>query len=209
MSSGVPSTDALFREVWSEYGVSICFILLRFYARLKFFGIRNLDIGDAFAGLALIFYTLETAGIYNFTQLGNNIGLNEETAMLIPDSQVPAVTLGSKLAFMNWIWYISLIWSLEGVLWTIYVKLGTGVARQEVAVKAFSIFTFCTWLACVLTHVCICMPASRSWQVKAYAGDNCTVRTPSYIVIAVLNSLTDLGIIILPMPLLFKVKVPL
>lgn len=46
----------------------------------------------------------------------------------------------------------------------------TGVARQEVAVKAFSIFTFCTWLACVLTHVCICMPASRSWQVKAYAG---------------------------------------
>lgn len=44
--------------------------------------------------------------------------------MLIPDSQVPAVTLGSKLAFMNWIWYISLIWSLEGVLWTIYVKLG-------------------------------------------------------------------------------------
>lgn len=39
--------------------------------------------------------------------------------------------------------------------------------------------------------------------------DNCTVRTPSYIVIAVLNSLTDLGIIILPMPLLFKVKVPL
>ncbi|EME47820.1 hypothetical protein DOTSEDRAFT_69676 [Dothistroma septosporum NZE10] len=208
MSSGAPSTDALFREVWTEYGISICLILLRFYARLKFFGIRNLDIGDAFAALALIFYTLETAGIYNLTQLSNNVGLNEVTAMLVPDSQIPAMTLGSKLAFMNWIWYISLIWALKGVLLTIYVKLGTGVARQEMAVKIFSVFTFCTWLACILTHVCQCLPASRSWQIKPYPGDNCTLRKPNYIVIGVLNSLTDLGIIILPMPLLFRVKVP-
>ena len=84
----------------------------------------------------------------------------------------------------------------------------TGVTRQELAVKIFSVFTFCTWLACILTHVCICLPASKGWQIKPYAGDNCTVRKPNYIVIAVLNSLTDLGIIILPMPLLFKVKVP-
>lgn len=39
-------------------------------------------------------------------------------------------------------------------------------------------------------------------------SDNCTVRKPNYIVIAVLNSITDMAIIIVPMPLLFKVKVP-
>lgn len=71
---------------------------------------------------------------------GNNIGLNAQTAMEVPDSKVADLTMGSKLAwvkqarrsyvgadksrFMNWMWYICLIWCLKGVLLTIYVKLG-------------------------------------------------------------------------------------
>lgn len=31
--------------------------------------------------------------------------------------------LGSKLVFMNWIWYICYIWSLKGVLLCLYYKL--------------------------------------------------------------------------------------
>ncbi|KAF2159434.1 hypothetical protein M409DRAFT_30052 [Zasmidium cellare ATCC 36951] len=202
-------TSTLFAEVWAEYGISICTHFLRFYARWKLFGFKNFDIGDAFAGLAMIFYTLETVGIYLLTSYGNNIGLNEETAMAVPDNKIADLTLGSKLAFMNWKWYISLIWCLKGVLLTIYVKLGTGVARQELVVKFMCLFTLSTWIACILTHTLICIPAHKSWQIKPYAGDNCTVRKPNYIVIAVLNSLTDMGIIMVPMPLLFKVKVPL
>jgi hypothetical protein len=54
---------------------------------------------------------------------GNNIGLNEQTAMLVPDSKVADMILGSKLAFMNWIWYICYIWCLKGVLLCLYWKL--------------------------------------------------------------------------------------
>ncbi|KAI9687896.1 MAG: hypothetical protein M1822_001977 [Bathelium mastoideum] len=87
--------------------------------------------------------------------------------------------------------------------------MATGVWHQERLVRGMSVFTVSTWLACVLTHVCICLPASRSWQIQPYPGDNCTIRPPNYIVIATLNCLTDFGIILIPMPLLFKVKVPL
>lgn len=62
--------------------------------------------------------TFKFAGI-----LGNNIGLNAETAMLVPESQIPDMVLGSKLAFMNWIWYMSYIWCLKGVLLCLYWKL--------------------------------------------------------------------------------------
>jgi len=55
--------------------------------------------------------------------LGNNIGLNEKTAMLIPQSQISDMVLGSKLAFMNWIWYMCYIWCLKGVLLCLYWKL--------------------------------------------------------------------------------------
>lgn len=61
--------------------------------------------------------------------------------MAVPDDKVPDLVMGSKLAlvflhrllpnsllttnsFMNWMWYICLIWCLKGVLLTIYVKLG-------------------------------------------------------------------------------------
>ncbi|KAI9692008.1 MAG: hypothetical protein M1820_009626 [Bogoriella megaspora] len=87
--------------------------------------------------------------------------------------------------------------------------MGAGIWQQERLVIGMSVFTVSTWLACVLTHVCICLPASRSWQIKPYPGDNCTIRPPNYVVIATLNVLTDFGIILIPMPLLFKVKVPL
>lgn len=54
---------------------------------------------------------------------GNNIGLNSVTAMQVLDSQVPKLELGSKLAFMNWIWYMCYIWCLKGVLLCLYNKL--------------------------------------------------------------------------------------
>lgn len=47
-------TSALFAEVWAEYGISMATHFLRFYARWKLFGIRNFDIGDVFAALAMV-----------------------------------------------------------------------------------------------------------------------------------------------------------
>lgn len=74
---------SLLGETFAEYAIAMSFLLLRFYARIKVAGIRNLGIGDIFAGMAVvgshsimsqdvsvsnilfqIFYTLTTAGIY-------------------------------------------------------------------------------------------------------------------------------------------------
>lgn len=43
--------------------------------------------------------------------------------MAVPESQFENMILGSKLAFMNWIWYICYIWCLKGVLLCLYWKL--------------------------------------------------------------------------------------
>ncbi|KAI9667258.1 MAG: hypothetical protein M1821_000072 [Bathelium mastoideum] len=135
---------SLLGETFGEYAVAMCFLLLRLFARVKVAGVRNLGLGDFFAGMAMVFYSLTTAGIYLLEKYGNNIGLNDQTAMEVPASKVPSLVLGSKLAFMNWIWYLCFIWSLKGVLLSLYAKMAT-----------------------------------------------------------------DFGIILIPMPLLFKVKVPL
>lgn len=43
--------------------------------------------------------------------------------MLVPTSKIPDMILGSKLAFMNWIWYMCYIWCCKGVLLCLYFKL--------------------------------------------------------------------------------------
>jgi hypothetical protein len=54
---------------------------------------------------------------------GHNIGLNEKTAMEIPDDKVPRIKKGSMLAFWAWIFYIALVWSLKGTLLFFYNRL--------------------------------------------------------------------------------------
>ncbi|GAB1742842.1 hypothetical protein NU219Hw_g8549t1 [Hortaea werneckii] len=203
------SPSPLHVEVFTEYGISMCLLILRGYARWKTVGARNLDIGDVFSVFTVIFYTIETVGIYLLNSYGNNVGLNEKTAMQVPAEDVSRLTLGSKIAFMNWLWYISLLWSLKGVLLTLYTKIGTGIQQQERLIQGITYISIAAYIACILTHVCICLPPSRSWQIKPYPGDNCTVREPDYIVIAALNAITDIGIMLIPMPLLFKLQVPL
>ena len=136
-----------------------------------------------------IFYTLVTANIYLLGVYGNNIGLNAETALEVPVEMEADMIFGSKLAFMNWIWYISYIWSLKAMLLFLYARISTGLKQHQRIVQAVGILTVMTYLACLLTHICICVPVHRVWQIKPYPGDYCTIRQPNYYVIGILNVL--------------------
>ncbi|KAJ5723930.1 hypothetical protein N7488_001965 [Penicillium malachiteum] len=140
------------------------------FARLNFGGIQGLRLDDAFAAAGMSFWTMQTVIIYYLEIYGSNIGLNKTTAMEVSDSEMPDMILGSKLAFMNWIWYMSYLWCLKGVFLCLYWKL-------------------------------------TNWQIKPYAGDNCTLRQPLYVVIAVLNVISDLMIMIIPILMLNKLQV--
>ncbi|KAL4966032.1 uncharacterized protein BDV14DRAFT_199481 [Aspergillus stella-maris] len=195
-------------ETFSEYGIGTSFLLLRMVARLKMGGFRGLRLDDAFATLAIVFFTMQTVNIYEMDVLGTNIGLNEETAMQVPEAQIPDMILGSKLAFMNWIWYMCYIWCLKGVLLCLYWKLTAGTWHRNLVVGTAGLCVV-TWLVCVLTHVCLCTPITRNWQIQPYQGDNCTLRNPLYVEIAVLNVISDVCIIIIPIPILAKLQVPI
>ncbi|KAL3463504.1 hypothetical protein BJX64DRAFT_256842 [Aspergillus heterothallicus] len=195
-------------ETFSEYGIGIFFLLLRLIARLSFAGFRGLRLDDAFGILAMIFFTIQTVNIYEMDIFGTNIGLNAETAMAVPDSQIDDMIFGSKLAFMNWIWYICYIWCLKGVLLCLYWKLTAGTWHRHLVVGT-SVFCVMIWLACVLTHVCLCLPVHRNWQIKPYPGDHCTLRQPLYVEIAVFNVISDVCIILIPIPILAKLQVPI
>ncbi|KAL2860814.1 uncharacterized protein BJX67DRAFT_386262 [Aspergillus lucknowensis] len=195
-------------ELWAEYAIGMIVFAIRFFARWKTIGIRNFSWDDGFAAASIIFWTLETTLLYTCALFGNNIGLDYKTAELVPDHMVPRIRKGSQLAFAAWVFYILLVWSLKGVVIFLYSRITTGLWQHRL-VKFVSAFCIITFTASILLHMCQCIPIQRNWQVKPFPGDSCTKRTLNYVVIEVLNILTDASIIIIPLPVVFAAKMPL
>lgn len=53
----------------------------------------------------------------------SNIGLNEKSAMEIPDDLVSDYRQGSLDAFIAWIAYIATVWAFKGVLVILYNRM--------------------------------------------------------------------------------------
>ncbi|KAK6064415.1 hypothetical protein SCUP515_11810 [Seiridium cupressi] len=194
--------DIVWREVWSEYAIGNFFILLRFYARWKVVGIRNFQYEDLFmlaaqqtlsliiASRALkIFWIPFITFMYLIGVYGNGVGLTTETAALLSEEEIQSRTLGAKLLFAAWMFYMIFVWCLKGALLSLYWKLASEVMADKSLSRRYVGGYFSS-------------PASQHSQIL----DECTARNINYYVIGILNSLTDACIIAIPLPILFKVN---
>ncbi|KAH9906912.1 hypothetical protein F4778DRAFT_778344 [Xylariomycetidae sp. FL2044] len=190
-------------ELFAELGIGMVIFGVRFYARWTTIGPRNWGLDDIFAGLAVVFWILEATFLYTCGVYGNNIGLDEKTALEVPDSEVPRLVEGSKHAYAAWIFYIVLIWVLKGVLLLLYNKLTMGLWQHKLA-KLMMVISVLTFLASLFWHIFSCFPTYKAWQIKPFPGDACTLRQGNYIIITILDVVTDLGIIAIPLPMLLQ-----
>ncbi|KAL7934014.1 hypothetical protein V8C35DRAFT_280328 [Trichoderma chlorosporum] len=54
-----------------------------------------------------------------------------------------------------------------------------------------------------------CWPIQRNWQIYPYPGDACALNIPNYLALVVTNVSTDLMILAIPLPLLWRLQLPL
>ncbi|KXG53247.1 uncharacterized protein PGRI_002970 [Penicillium griseofulvum] len=194
-------------ELFAEWAVGLAIIAVRIYARWKH-GKGKFYWDDLCLGFATIFWTMHTVFLYLCTDVyGSNIGLNEKTAMEVPDSQVATLRTGSIHAFIAWLSYVFMVWSFKGVLMFFYNRLTMGLWQHRLTM-AVGAFCICTFIASLFFHVFICEPVQSSWQIKPYPGDNCTIRPLNYIVIESLSITTDVAIMTIPIPLVIAARIP-
>lgn len=53
----------------------------------------------------------------------SNVGLNNETAMAIPEDQMETYKIGSICAFIAWVSYVLAVWAFKAVLVFLYNRL--------------------------------------------------------------------------------------
>ncbi|KAE8353473.1 hypothetical protein BDV28DRAFT_107261 [Aspergillus coremiiformis] len=194
-------------ELFAEWAIGMVVILVRLYTRWSV-GNKNFYWDDACLLVGMICWTIFTVTLYYCTQVyGSNIGLDSQTAELIPDELVPQIRTGSICAFVAWVTYICMVWAFKGVLVFLYNRLTMGLAQHRLTMIVGGA-TVCMFLVSFLFHLFDCMPIHKNWQVKPYPGDRCTLRPLNYILIEALSILNDLAIMCVPIPLIMGARIP-
>ncbi|KAL5044880.1 hypothetical protein BDW71DRAFT_198762 [Aspergillus fruticulosus] len=194
-------------ELFAEWAIGIVVAGVRIYTRC-FVDNRGMYWDDLFLILGLISWTVMTVTLYLCTTVyKSNIGLNTQTALEVPDSEVPMYKTGSVCAFVAWLAYILAVWAFKAVLVFLYTRLTMGLWQHRLSLMVGALCA-CTFLTSLIFDLTMCHPIHKNWQVKPYAGDNCTIRPLNYIVIEVLSILTDLAIICVPIPLIVVARIP-
>lgn len=157
-------------ELWAEYAVGALVILVRFFARWKVVGFENFALEDLFMLIALICYTIITALIQLITTHGSTIGQTPESVYLLTDEMASNFTIGQKLTFADWLIYLIYVWSLKATLLTMFWRLTRGLPREELVLNIVLGYTVVAFFGAAISHICVCLPVQKSWQVVPYPG---------------------------------------
>lgn len=194
-------------EAWTEYGIGVLILFLRYFARWKAVGFKGWQGDDYFALLVLVFWTLELCMLELIGQYGTNIGIYDEISATLTDEEIARFEFGSKCLLMGWNFYVSLIWALKGCVLCFYNRITLGLKQQKLVkwTGLACVFGFAGVLGAIWGH---CVPVHRNWQVRPYPGDGCTKAVANYVTLVVINVVTDVAILAIPVPLLWKVQLP-
>ncbi|PWY66715.1 hypothetical protein BO70DRAFT_271787, partial [Aspergillus heteromorphus CBS 117.55] len=197
-------------EAWTEFAISLFIIVSRIISRLKTGGTKSFHGDDYLSAVVLILWTSQLV-IFKYVGkhvLGTNIGLSDSERASMGEQEMSRRIIGSKILIFGWALYATLIWILKACMLFFYNRLTLGLTEQKL-VRITAILCGCTYLAVLLTLLLYCHPLRLHWQVYPDPGPKCTVDYVNYLVVAVLNVITDAIILAIPIPLLVKVRLPL
>ncbi|KAL2105309.1 hypothetical protein VUR80DRAFT_8594 [Thermomyces stellatus] len=192
------------------------FIFVRIFVRTRQVGVRGWALDDYLMPLAGTVFTLEVVAAYlvgaQFQGLTNSYMTDEQRAALDPNSREAFNRRwGSKIQVIGWNFYAAILWLLKFCVATFYRRLTAGLDNLKIRVTIAYVLLSITYLAVVLTLCLSCQPTHHFWQIYPDPGPLCKpTNSPAYVMVVVIpNILTDIYLLSIPLPLLWRVNISL
>ncbi|KAI9673615.1 MAG: hypothetical protein M1817_002252 [Caeruleum heppii] len=205
--------DSFATEAFTLLAVALLVILLRTLARSLSAGIRRFAWDDYLMIFAAVLYTMETVAAVSvgarFKGLANNSMTPEQRASLSPDDPEWRLRIdGSKTQVIGWSLYTSLLWLLKLCMTIFYSRLTEGLPQTRVHVGLVLVGT--TYVATILSILLGCRPLRNNWQINPEPPNHCqpAISKINLYVTVVLNVVTDLYLMSIPIPVLLKANMP-
>ncbi|KAF2139766.1 uncharacterized protein K452DRAFT_232126 [Aplosporella prunicola CBS 121167] len=206
--------DSFTTEAFTLLSVGIVVIALRTTARITSVGVRGFHLDDYLILVAAVVYGLETAAAYIvgawWFGLANNGMTDAERKALDPNSHEYYLRVGgSKTQLVGWSLYTLLLWLLKLCMCIFYSRLTAGLYLTRI--RAGYIAIGLTYFATELSILLGCRPFQRNWQIYPDPGNYCqpAISKIDLYVTVVLNVVTDMYLMSIPLPMLWKANLPL
>ncbi|OHE92469.1 hypothetical protein CORC01_12260 [Colletotrichum orchidophilum] len=198
-------------EVWTLYGIGVAVTVLRTYARAKAVGFRNFRADDYLVWGAILFYTVLSTLAYSIGNIANGLANNgmtdsERAALSTSDPEYQLRVTGSKIQIAGWTTYWVLIWQLKLAMLVFYLRLTEGLGRRyRMRILIGFGLVIGTFIASLGAVFLSCRPVSKYWQISPDPGNSCqaAVSLPIIWTSFATNALTDIYLILIPIPLLW------
>ncbi len=168
-------------------------------------GVRRKD--DWLALAAVLPLLVRLALVHVIIRLGTNSGTAKGAEGALPYEEVQRRELGSKLVLAARVLYVVFIWMMKMILLMFYGRLGLG-RRTSRFLKCFWWFWGLSLAMVIQSTFLECQPVSLYWTVIPAPGP-CILAFGQLITMGILNIITNLALIIIPLPIIIQSNVSL
>ncbi|KAF7180649.1 hypothetical protein CNMCM7691_009940 [Aspergillus felis] len=197
-------------ETWVLYGVGILGTVLRFVARIRRLGVRNLQVDDYLMLFAVLWYTLLCVALNEVASGGGSNLMTDEEIANIANMSAAAYAdrvRGSKWVFVSEHSFILAIWAMKACMLVIYSRITEGLHARK-WVTYLSVYVALGFVAVELSLFLICRPLSNYWAVPT-PDYQCSSYQYYEIVQGAVSISADIFMLAVAIPLLVQVRVPL
>ncbi|CAI9634724.1 unnamed protein product [Alternaria burnsii] len=198
-------------ELWTLYAFAVSFTLLRTYARISAVGYRQLQVDDYLVWIAILIYTAQCSlgyslGVYVHGFANDGMTPQERSALSRDDPEYGMRVTGSKIQVAGWTIAACLLWSLKLCVALFYLRLTNGLYKYATRICVAFVFIVTSFIAVIFTIYFSCRPFHHYWQINPDPGNACTAAVSKNLiwVTFVFNVLTDIYLLLIPMPMLWK-----
>ncbi|KAB8069902.1 hypothetical protein BDV29DRAFT_43149 [Aspergillus leporis] len=208
MSSFSPEfTKSFARETWTLYAVGMLGVCLRFIARIRRLGIRNLQSDDYVMVFAVFWYTMLCVALNEVVIVGgSNLMSEEDIKNLTPEIKADRVR-GSKWVFVSEHSFVLSVWAMKACMLVIYARITEGL-RQRKWVNYLAVYVALGFVGVELSLFLICRPISNYWAVPT-PNYQCSSYQYYEIIQGCISVSADIFMLLIGLPLLLQVRVPL
>jgi len=211
-------------EAWGLTGLGLFIMFTRYCVRLRTVGIKGLQGDDAMVLFTIAFTILDASTVTIACEYcrclthrliltladhkGQNIDITEDMLPQLTQADIHRLTVGSKYELTAWYSYVSLIYTLKFTMLFFYKRI-TFNSWHALMVKWLFYVVGIAYVANMFVVTFGCYPVQKNWQVSPIAPWKCSFRTQNFIGTAVLNIVTDALLLAIPVPMLYKLNIPL
>ncbi|KAL4917787.1 hypothetical protein BDW62DRAFT_217806 [Aspergillus aurantiobrunneus] len=195
------------RETWTLYGVGMLGVVLRFVARIRRLGIRNLQADDYLMVFAVVWYTILCVALNSVASGGgSNLMTQEDVDNLTPEIYDERVK-GSKWVFVSEHAFVLAIWAMKACMLIIYARITEGLPQRK-WVNYLAIYIAFGFVAVELSLFLICRPLSNYWAVPT-PNSQCSTFQYYEIIQGCIAITADIAMLLVGLPLLIQARIPL